>query len=243
MSKLATLLAKDGRAIYRDGVLLPLALYPLVVAVIARLFAGWAPIEHLDLYLAPAVFIVGALVVGTVFGFTLIEEREQQTWLLLRVIPLRQSTLLAYLVATTAGFALLVGLASSLVYGLPLAKPASFVALAVAGSLTAPLLAFTLGALAANKIEGFALGKILGVLPALPALVFLLSPNWQVLLAWNPFYWLYLGMLGAYGADPSAAGLAVRWPGYPAWSYLLAPTVLSLAGIALLGSTYRRRAG
>ena len=243
MSKLATLLTKDVRTITRDRLLAPLAFYPLVIALITRLAADWLPIEHADLYLAPAAVVIAPTLVAVIFGFSLVEEREQGTWLLLRVIPLPQRTLLGYLVVTMSSFSLAVGLLSALVYGLPVASLGSFLLLAAAAGLTAPLLAFALGAIASNKIEGFAIAKIQGVIPMLAGLVFLLSPGWQLLLVWNPFYWLYLGLLRAYAGEERLGALAVQWPGYPDWVYVAVPVALCLVGTWLLGNVYRRRAG
>lgn len=243
MSRVATLLAKDMRVISRDPMMAPLAFIPLLTAVIMRWAAGFFSLEHLDIYLAPAVVFIAPTMLAAIFGFALIEEREQQTWLLLRVIPLRQSTLLGYVVVTSSGFSFAVSLLAALIYGLPVVHWPSFLALTAVASLTAPLVALALGSLASNKIEGFALSKLMGNAPTLSALVFVLSPAWQLVLAWNPFYWLYLGLLRAYAGESAIAELAVDFPTYPDWMYFAVPTLLCTLGIWWLGGSYRRRAG
>ncbi len=241
MSKLATLLGKDARGIARDSLLAPLAFYPLLIALVTRFAVGWFPIEHLDVYLAPAAVVIAPVLMATIFGFALIEERENETWLLLRVLPLPQTTLLVYLVATTSGFSLVVSLLSALVYGLRPADWTAFLALTVTASLLAPLISFLLGTVADNKIVGFAVAKILGAVPMLPALIFLLPPGWQLLLFWNPYYWVYLGLLRAFAGE-RIAELAVHWPPYPDWIYVVATLAISLTGIWLFGAAYRRAA-
>ena len=243
MSKVAALLAKDARGIARDGLLAPLCLYPPLIAMVTRLAAGWIPIEHMEIYLAPAAVTVTPILVAMIFGFALVEEREQGTWLLLRVIPLSQGTLVGYLVATTSGFSFLIALLSAWIYGRPVVDWPSFLALMTVSTLAAPLLAFVVGAIATNKIEAFALGKILGNIPMLPALLFVIGPGWQRLLYWNPFYWIYVGMVRAYAGESLMGELAGHWPSFPAWMCVAVPLALFLGGIWYFGSLYRRRAG
>ena len=88
MSASVTLLRRDLRAISRDSFFLFMLAYVPILAIALRLGLPWLPIEYLDLVLAPFVVGFGAALVATVFGFGMIEEREQRTDLLLRVIPL-----------------------------------------------------------------------------------------------------------------------------------------------------------
>ena len=94
MNQIRALARKDIRVIYRDRFMLFIAAYALILALVARLGVSWVPVENdnLDLYLAPAIVMFGTLLLGTLLGFALIEEREQGTWLLLRVLPQRCST-------------------------------------------------------------------------------------------------------------------------------------------------------
>ena len=50
MSKIAVLLRKDARGIYRDGFLLYLCAYAPLVALAARAGVPWIPLENLGLY-------------------------------------------------------------------------------------------------------------------------------------------------------------------------------------------------
>ena len=241
MSQLAALVRKDVRIVYRDSFLLFLPAYALVLALVGRLAVPWVPVEHLGLYLAPSMVLFGTLLLGTVLGFTLIEEREQGTWLLLRVLPLEPATLFLYLGAASSLLSCVVSLLASLVYGYPVADlPAYFVMVAVS-SLTAPIMMMALSAMASNKIEGLAVSKILSVVLMAPAAIFVLPMPWQLVAAWCPFYWVYLGLLEAYAGETDALS-AIYSPGYPMWLMVLAPLVLSAGGIVVLGRRYMRRA-
>lgn len=242
MSAMTALLTKDARVIARDPMMALLVVYPLLIAALTRLIPNWVTVEHLDVYLAPTAPTVAPSMVGLILGFALIEERENRTWLLLRVVPLSETALVGYLVGASGVFSCLTALISSYVYGLGVSHWPLFIASVVVASLTAPLMAFVLGAIASNKIEGLVVAKILGFIPVTAALVFVLPPVWQSLLFWNPYYWIYLGLLAAFVGPEADAGLAVQWPPFSEWSYVIVPFVLCAAAVLPLARAYRRRA-
>jgi fluoroquinolone transport system permease protein len=241
MSRVGTLLRKDARGIYRDGFLLYLCAYAPLIAIAARIAVPWIPVEDLSLYLAPWLVTVGGSLAAIVFGFGLIEERERQTLLLLRVVPLSRRAHFAYLATTTGLLSCALGLAVAVIFGQPVADLPGFLLMLAVGSLLAPLGMLTLGVAAANKIEGMAVAKVVSCMSLLPALVFAVPAPWQVLLAWSPHYWAYLGLLRAYAGEARIASLALHWPGHPGWVEPIAATVLCLGAVALLARIHRAR--
>jgi fluoroquinolone transport system permease protein len=236
-----SLALKDARVVYRDRFLLFICGYAFLLALVMRVGVPRVPIEHLDLYLAPAVAIFGASMFGMILGFALIEEKEQRTWLLLRVLPLPRLTLFSYLTGGATALSFVVALAAAAIYGLRVAELGSFLVMTLAASLTAPLGMAALAAVSANKIEGLAYAKILSSVSAVPALVFFLPPSWHPLLAWSPWYWIYLGLLRAYASEQRLGALAFEWPSYPAWCYPVTPVLMSLAVTTALLRLYLRR--
>jgi fluoroquinolone transport system permease protein len=241
VSKIATLLWKDARGIYRDGFLLYLCVYAPLIAIVARLGVPWIPIENLNLYLAPWLVILGASLAAIIFGFGLIEERERQTLLLLRVLPLSQAAHFAYLAITTGLLSCVVGLAAAAVFGQPVADLPHFLVMVAVGSLVAPLGMLMLGVAATNKIEGMAVAKLVSSMSMVPALIFVVPSPWQILLAWSPHYWVYLGLLRAYAGEAQLEALTVHCPGYPGWVHPLMAAALCLGGIVLLARIHRAK--
>ncbi len=174
------------------------------------------------------------------FGFALIEERESKTWLLMRVVPVSQATLTAYWIVAVSGFCMVVSLVSAAIYGLAPAAWGGFLLLTVVQSVGAPLVMLLLGALASNKIEGMAVGKIISSSMLLLIGIFVLPVQWHVALMWYPGYWIYLGLLRAYAGPNMAASLAVHWPSVPTWGYAIIPLVLCAIAITVLVRRYRR---
>lgn len=234
MSKIGALLWKDARGIGRDRFLLYLCLYAPLLAIASRIAVPWVPIENLSLYLAPWLVTMGGSLAAIIFGFGLIEELERQTLLLLRVLPLSRAAHFSYLVITTALLSCVLGLAAAGFFGQPIADLPGFLIMLAVGSLVAPLGMLMLGVAATNKIEGMAVAKLVSSMSLVPALVFAMPAPWQILLAWSPHYWVYLGLLRAYAGEAQLAALAVHWPGHPGWVDPLAAAALCLGGIVLL---------
>ena len=232
---------KDLRIVYRDRFMLFIAAYALILALVARLGVPWVPVDNLDLFLAPAIVMFGTLLLGTLLGFALIEEREQGTWLLLRVLPLSSKTVLAYFAATASFLSFVVSFAAAMLYGYPVADWPAFVFMLVASALAAPLVMLALGALAKNKIEGLAVSKIISAAGILPVLLFFGPASWQLVAVWCPLYWLYLGLLQAYAGDPTRFDV-VNWSAYPTWLPGVASIALSFVGMAMLVRMYTRSA-
>jgi fluoroquinolone transport system permease protein len=234
MKKWLALLRRDARGLYRDRLLVFLAGYALGLAVITRVTVRWVPILYIELYVAPMVIVFAAGLIGLVGGFTMIDERETGTWLLLRVLPVSRRMITFYWIVTVTTFCAVVTLASAALYGMSPQDLLSFVLLLVAASLSAPLIMLCLGALASNKIEGIAIGKIISGSALLLISLFVLPAKWQLLLVWYPWYWVYLGLLRAYAGAELASSLAVPWLDIPMWMYITIPLVLQIGAIVVL---------
>lgn len=239
-TKLAALLAKDLRGILRDRLLVFLVGYGLLIAAVLRFAIPYVPIENLGLLVAPAAPFIGTLLVGSVLGFALVDERESGTWLLLRVLPLQEISLGAYLLGVTTGAALVSGAACAAIYGHPVERPGLHGAALLATALGAPAMAFFLGSMASNKIEAMALGKLANLPVSAPLLAFVLPAPWHVALWWSPFYWLYLALLRSSAPDSMLETLPLAWPDLPDAALVGIPALLLLVGALILARRFRR---
>lgn len=237
----AALAGKDARVVYRDWFLLILCLVPLLLAAILRIVSSFpvVPLDEAELYLAPLVVLLAPLLIGTVLGFALIEEREQGTWLLLRVLPLSPRQWLFYVIGSTTALSTGSSFAAAWVYGAPVADERLFIAMVLASSLTGSATMLTLGAFGSNQVEGLAISKMVSALGIVPAIVFLLPMPWQLAFAWCPWYWLYLGLLSSIAGDPSRLS-HIFWPGFSGATWVAVPSLLCLLATAALARRYRR---
>lgn len=170
--------------------------YPLIVSVLPLAVAG---------------------MVGAVVGFLLLDQRDDQTLTALLVTPLTLTDYLRY--RLTALLLASIALTSVTV---PLAglRETTMLQLAVTSVVAAPLApiyALLLGSFAANKVQGFALSKAVGVV-LVPALVswFVAAPS-QYAFGVIPHYWplkvFWLFDEGRTGAALAHALIGLAWQG------------------------------
>ena len=206
----------DLRNVRRDSLLLWMAAMPLFLALLFRFVVPWVRdgiLQQFDFDIQPyypllmsyGFIIATPLLFGVVIGFLLLDERDDQTLKALQVTPLPLSGYLAY--RTILPMILSVVL-TVLMYPIAGLVPFSTIHLIVVSLLAAPLapiFALFMATFAANKVQGFALMKGMGVVLILPLLAFFIESNWQILLGVVPTYWsiklywvLYAGESGGW---------------------------------------------
>jgi fluoroquinolone transport system permease protein len=224
---LRALLRADLRNILRDPMLRWMILFPLALGLLVRLGApvldgalaarygtGLAPWHPL---LLAFVILSIPMLSGMVIGFLLLDQRDDRTLAALQVTPVPPSAYLAYRLALPMALSLLLSLAVPPITGLPLPGAPALAAAALLAAPIAPFYALLLGALAANKVQGFALTKAAGVLLAAPVAAWFVGGPWQWLFGAVPLFWpaklLWMAMEDASGMAMAAcflAGLAAQ---------------------------------
>ncbi|MGW0520346.1 ABC transporter permease [Crossiella sp. NPDC003009] len=233
----------DLRAIRGDTMLVTVLLAPVIYAaglwavpaVTRFAAASWA----LDLtpyhpLIVSALGVLGpAMVLGSLCGLLLLDDKDQRTLLALRVTPAPRSAYPAYRALTTVLLATvaveLTLVLSGLLTGAALVKGIGVAALT---GLLSVLIGLTMGALAGNKVEGIAIIKGLGMLVAAIPLIpfFLLDSPWQLAFGVLPSYW-------------PARALWAAMDGGVFWPYLLGGLAYNaLLMVVLLRITARRGA-
>jgi len=150
--------------------------------------------------------LVAAGMTGTVVGFLLLDQRDDQTLSALMVTPLSLGGYLRYrlsgLMLLSAMFgALMVPLA-----GLSETTALQVVVAAMTAAPLAPIYALFLGTFAANKVQGFALAKAVGVV-LVPCIVsYFVTGPWQSAFGIVPHYWA-LKVFWLFGEGATASAL------------------------------------
>ena len=135
------------------------------------------------------VGVITAGLVGTVVGFLLLDQRDDQTLPALLVTPLSLIDYLAYRLAVPMIFGVALTAIMFPLAGLTELSVAQVLVTSLSAAPLAPMYALFIGAFAANKVQGFALAKAVGIL-FIPVVVawFLPSP-WQEMMGLVPLYW------------------------------------------------------
>jgi len=249
MRKARALLRKDMLTVFRNRLMLLLIVVPpvfagvmrIILVKVAKRYVSWLP-PDVEVLFAPLVAMMPGYLVGTAAGFGLVTERETRAAVSLRVMPVSGRLFSLYQSGWQAILAMLLAPLCLWVFGVPPASWAEALIVIAALSLGAGLLAFMLGSLAANRIEALAVSKMTGVLLLTPVAVFLAPPAVQLVVAWSPWYWAYVGLLGAIAGNGAAAVSLVRWPGYSPLAAAAACLITGLGWTFAAGRRYHRLA-
>lgn len=231
----------DARLIGRDSFLSGLLVYLIAVAVLMRFALPWLanvtadnPDITLDvpalypLIIGYAVIFLGAVIAGVVLGFVLLDERDGQTLRALLVTPLPLRQYLAYRIFMPMLLSAVIIVAEVLIINQALIPLWQLILIAAAASTTAPLVMLFFATFAENKVQGFALNKILGTVGLTIIAAWFVEMPFQYLLGIFPPYWF----VKAYWIAYAGGG---EWP-----LYLLIGIVLMSAALAYLIRRFRR---
>lgn len=216
MTWIASLSRHDLKLIGRDRFLLLMFAFNLIMAGLLRWLLPWAdqtlaskglmpsttlPLTLADCYpllLAYFSFFEGAVIAGIIFGFMLLDEKDEATLPALLVTPVPIQRYLLYRIGLSMLAALAFIWVMYLGIGLVPLAPGPLLLLSLGGALSAPLVLLFFALAAENKVQGFALSKFTGVAGWVILLGWFVPAPWQWLLGvFPPFwiskaYWLYL---------------------------------------------------
>ena len=190
----------DVRSIRRDSALSWMIFLPILSALIIRW--GIPPlttrlIEVYDFDLAPyypailAYFFVlmAPITFGVLIGFLLLDEKDDNTLTALQVTPLSLNNYIGYrvlipIVLTIVLMFIIFPLANagSLAWGWLLVT-------AVAAAPMSPMFALFLASIAQNKVQGFALMKLSGIVLFSPIFAYFIDSGWEYAFGILPTYW------------------------------------------------------
>lgn len=189
----------DVKLIGRDSFLIFMLLFAVIIAVVLHYLLPWVnvtlaengimPGENIaiglsDVYPMLVTFFAlytGALLVGTVFGFLLLDEKDDKTLqaMLVTPVPLRQYVLYRVGLPAVLAFVIIIGML--LFINLALLPLWQLLLIAAGASLTAPIFSLFFAVFAQDKVQGFAYSKFGGI------------SGWSILIGWfvpEPWQWL-----------------------------------------------------
>lgn len=213
---LTRLLRNDARLIGRDSFLSMLAGYIVFVALLLRfglpalaenLAANpevpFSLVDYYPLLVAYMVVFLGSVVAGMIIGFIVLDERDDNTIKALLVTPVPVNFYIAYRVAVPMVIAFFITILEITIINLALIEFWQLLIIAAAASLTAPLVMLFFSTFAENKVQGFAMNKIVGILGLLIMAAWFVQPPLQYAIGIFPPYWFAKAYWLAYAGDPN----------------------------------------
>ena len=236
----------DARLIGRDSFLIFMFAFVVIIATVLRYGLPWMntylaetavmpgatiPISLADVYPMLVAYMgiyTSALLVGTVFGFVLLDEKDQNTLMAMLVTPVPLNQYVLYRVGLPAILAFFTIVFTVLFINQALLPLWQMLLIAAGGALTAPIIALFFATVAENKVQGFAYSKFGGI------------SGWAFLIGWfipEPWQWL-IGLFPPFWIG-KAYWMALAGNGYW-WAALIAGIVLQIGLIHWLIQRFHR---
>ncbi len=196
--KLNHLISSQIKIIGRDSLLLFLIVYPLILAVIGRLIIpiigeslANININIKEHYPALMVFFVvmNPVIYGAIMGLMLLDERENNTVLAVRVLPIKFSS---YILSKCLFFTVLSVISGMIVtvginlYPVPLFASFLINLVSALGVIFGMLL---INIFSKNKVEGFATLKMSGFFLVIPVASFYIPAPFNFITGLAPAFW------------------------------------------------------
>lgn len=189
--------SSDLLNVIRDPLLKWMIVVPFLIALLFRFLipaiATWAtPMFDIVPYYP---MLMGLLVVmipmfyGVCIGFLLLDERDEGTLAALKVTPVSMAQYLAYRITAPMIVSFVTTLVAYPIAGLTGIDLTTLVVVALVASLEGPFFALVFATFAENKVQGFAIQKLLGSVLTIPLLAYLLDPKWEFIFYVVPTFW------------------------------------------------------
>lgn len=187
------LLRHELKNILRDKMYMFLAIYPLIMAVIAYFLVPY--LEETSPGLAPDIVVLvfillNGFIFGAITGFTLLDDQDDSVLLSLRITPISVKyyvllkLAISYILGIFATFVLL------LLSGfLQSSNALDLVYIILLSPLQGPIFALLINALASNKVEGFVMMKLSGIILLIPIASLFLTKWTELFLGIIPGFW------------------------------------------------------
>ena len=223
IAKNAKLIAALARAdlanISRETLLLFIILLPVPVALVLRFLLPELEatlMARLQFDLTPyhpmimGVFIgMAPGLIGSVYGLLLVDERDERTLSVLRIMPAPFASYLAARLLIPTLLAVLMTIVTYPLAGLTPLPIETVAAIALAGATVVPVAALVIVSVAANKVSGLVVFRLVNTVLALPALAYIAEPGWDRLAWCVPAYWPMKALWNANAGQAYAAELFI----------------------------------
>lgn len=199
MNRLLILSANDFRMVFRDSLLriflfMPLSIFAVVKWGLPILISVFPIVQEYDEVILMLACMQTSTMFGFINGFVFLEEKDENVFSALRVMPVSAATLIAFRMAVGIMISVLINWLVLAFGDVIKIEIIPMLLIAFQYSLLAPLLSLLLAVFARNKVEGLAQFKVFNLVLNLPILIYFLPAGWLHGLAIIPTYWSFRSM-------------------------------------------------
>jgi len=190
-----TVLIAEFKNMLRDKMYLFFAIYPVILGFLGYLLIPYMKNRMDESSLWPEIvamflILITGYIFGALTGFTLLDDKDDLVLMSLKITPIpvkyyvMVKLLSGYIFGAIATFILIIATGF-----LPGASIWVIIMITLAGAIQAPGVALIVNSFADNKVEGFVIMKLSGMILILPVVAFFVMDWQEVFLAIAPGFW------------------------------------------------------
>lgn len=191
---IGTVIKAELRNMRRDRMYVFFALYPAILGV-----GGYYLIDYINdtspgspwvNILAMFLIIITGYIFGALTAFTLLDDKDDNVLISLKITPISVKYYVIVKLVVSFIFGLIATIA--IIYGTGFLEGSNFgiiMLIGIVGAIQAPGVALIVNSFADNKVEGFVIMKLSGLILILPVIAFFVTGWVQNLLGIAPGYW------------------------------------------------------
>jgi len=189
-----TIFKAELRNMRRDPMYIFFALYPLILGTVGYYLIPYieeqSPGTAWGNILAMLFIVLTGYIFGALTAFTLLDDKDDNVLMSLKITPIsvRYYVVVKLFISFVFGFIATI----AIIYGTGFLNNSSFfmiLLIAIVGALQGPGVALIVNSFSENKVEGFVIMKMSGLILIFPVLAFFVTGWIQNLLGVAPGYW------------------------------------------------------
>ena len=209
---IGTIIKAEFKGMFRDKMYAFFAIYPAIFGALGYFLVKWIQDEHpysiWDSITAMMLIVVTGYVFGALIAFTLLDDKDDKVLMSLKITPIN----VKHYVYVKMFAGMIFGFIATmiLIYATGFLEGSSFwiiLAVSLLGAIQVPSVTLIVNSFSDNKVEGFVVMKLSGMVLMFPLIGFLVSSGFQYLLGVAPGYWA--GRIVELELVPSEEGSAL----------------------------------
>lgn len=191
---IGTIVKAEFRNMFRDKMYMFFALYPFLFGALGYLLVDWIdnefPTSIWDSIVAMMLIVMTGFVFGALIAFTLLDDKDDKVLMSLKITPINVKHYVY--VKMVAGMIFAFISTMIVIYATNFLADSSFlviVAVAILGSIQVTFVTLIVNSFSDNKVEGFVIMKLSGMVLMFPLIGFLVTGWVQYFLGVAPGYW------------------------------------------------------
>lgn len=192
---IGTVIKAEFKNMRRDKMYIMFALYPVILGAIGYFLVDYIESQVAPGNLAPEIvsmflILMTGYVYGALIAFTLLDDKDDLVLMSLKITPIsvKYYVIVKLIVAFIFGFIATIVVTLSTGF-LPDATFWTVLLISIAGALQAPGVALIVNSFSNNKVEGFVVMKLSGLILIIPVLAFFVMDWQEVFLVFAPGFW------------------------------------------------------